>query len=614
MVQSAPIGGGAVLRRWSGQTIAGRSGVPSSRAQTTVPRCVVRARPAIRAGATLPCCHSALAGLGQAAPVRLGVLLGPARCGESNGGSNGTCARAEHRAVRDRRRARARSACRRRSRAAGRRSWAAIVDGRRVPRRPVFPVARDLVGPARRVPAELLAARRLEQRQQRLRRRAPRPGRAGCGAAAGRRGAAPAPRASTSAARRANTACRRAAARSSAGRAATQAAPAAPSRPCSRVARAAPAPRPPARGASRRPCFSTSRSTSSAVARCVVSLPPVMPTRPGRVHIAESRPIADGGRCASPGGTTIARSAGEGRERLRGIEPQPRKRQRSASTRYVGLGRRDRRRHVGDRMVDVGRADQHRAFPDMREHRPTVERMQPGERAAQRQRSRARTRGGCRAAAEAPARPGAAPAQTPAACTVTVALTSRTYAVEPVFEARAGDAAVALDQGRRDVVEGVRTVVDRVEDQAQDQAGVVDDAVAKGDRGAQCGPSPARSLRAARARSGFGGVDAPRGAPAGHPVGDPERGAERERPRPAACVDRHQERLRLDQPGPLDAAAARARAPTRASAATGPTSGSACRRGSASTTTTRCRWRNRRGRRAAPSGRAGSRRAGRRRR
>ena len=55
VVQNGPSGGGTVARRWSGQTIAGRSGVPSSRAQTTVPRWVVRATPAIRAGSTPPC-------------------------------------------------------------------------------------------------------------------------------------------------------------------------------------------------------------------------------------------------------------------------------------------------------------------------------------------------------------------------------------------------------------------------------------------------------------------------------------------------------------------------------------------------------------------------------
>ena len=119
-------------------------------------------------------------------------------------------------------------------------------------------------------------------------------------------------------------------------------------------------------------------------------------------------------------------------------------------------------------------------------------------------------------------------------------------AVEPVFEARAGDAAAALRQGGLDMVEGARTQADGVEDQAQHQPGVVDDAVAVGDRRAQAVAAERRLERQRLGRS-----DAPRGAPAGHAVGDPERRAEGERPGPAAFVDRHHERLRLDQPGSL---------------------------------------------------------------
>ena len=162
--------------------------------------------------------------------------------------------------------------------------------------------------------------------------------------------------------------------------------------------------------------------------------------------------------------------------------------------------------------------------------------------------------------------PGAAPAQTPAACTVTLAAHLGARAVEPVFEARAGDAAAALDQARLDMVEGAPAVGDGVEDQAQHQPGVVDDAVAIGDR---CAQAVAAERRLERER--FRRRDAPRGALAGHAVGDPERGAEGERPGARALVDRHHEGLRLDQPRSLLAAAARARAPTRASSATAPT-------------------------------------------
>ena len=237
---------------------------------------------------------------------------------------------------------------------------------------------------------------------------------------------------------------------------------------------------------------------------------------------------------------------GEGRERLRGVEAQLRKGQAQRLDQVVGLGRRDRRRHVGDRMVDVGRADQHRALPDMGEHRAPIARMQPGEAAGAAARVwRANTRWLPRSGRSTGA-PGAAPAQTPAACTVTVAVTSARVPSSRSSRRAPVTRPPLSDQGGLDMVEGARTRADGVEDQAQHQPGVVDDAVAVGDRRAQ---AVAAERRLERQR--FRRRDAPRGAPAGHAVGDPERRAEGERPRPAAFVDRHHERLRLDQPGSL---------------------------------------------------------------
>ena len=134
---------------------------------------------------------------------------------------------------------------------------------------------------------------------------------------------------------------------------------------------------------------------------------------------------------------------GEGRERLRGIEAQLRERQAQRLDQVVGLGRRDRRRHVGDRMVDVGRADQHRAFPDVGEHRAAIARMQPGEAALQRH---GLAREHEMAAAQRPqhrrARRRAGPDAGGMHGHGRRHLGAR--AVEPVFEARAGDAAAAL--------------------------------------------------------------------------------------------------------------------------------------------------------------------------
>ena len=148
---------------------------------------------------------------------------------------------------------------------------------------------------------------------------------------------------------------------------------------------------------------------------------------------------------------------GEGRERLRRVEPQLRERQAQRLDQVVGLGRRDRRRHVGDRMVDVGRADQHRAFPDVGEHRPAVARMQPGEAAAQRH---GLAREHEVAAAQRPqhrrARRRAGPDAGGMHGHGRRHLGAR--AVEPVLEARAGDAAAALDQRRLDMVEGARAL------------------------------------------------------------------------------------------------------------------------------------------------------------
>lgn len=50
--QRPPIGGSPSVRRWSSQTIAGRSGVPASSATTSVTRWVVRETPATALGGT----------------------------------------------------------------------------------------------------------------------------------------------------------------------------------------------------------------------------------------------------------------------------------------------------------------------------------------------------------------------------------------------------------------------------------------------------------------------------------------------------------------------------------------------------------------------------------
>ena len=441
----------------------------------------------------------------------------------------------------------------------------AILCGRRVPRGPVFQMARRIRRPSATRPSRGPRGTAPRAAAAAPGRRAPPPGRAACGASAGRRDGAPARRASTSAARPGCRACRRAV---------PAPRPGGPRpRPRRRrravLASASPAARAtvPAPASSRRPCASTSRSTSAAVARWVVSLPPVMPTSPGRVHSAESRPIADGARCASPGGTTMARSAGEGRRapaRRRvgdagtagaaprpGSRPRPREIVAGSSASGWSMSVVPTSTAPSQTWANTGRRSR-----GCSQARPLCSGTV----------ARANTRWLPRSGRSTGA-PGDAPAQTPVACTVTVAGDLGAGAADPVFEARAGDAAAALDQGHLDMVERAPALADGVEDQAQHQPRVVDDAVAVGDRRA---PRPSRAeCRLEREGLRPGAIRA-RGAPAGHASAIQNAAPSGARPGAAALVDRHQKGCGSTSPG-ARAAAARARAPTRASSATAPT-------------------------------------------